>query len=185
LSFLSTLQEQDGSWHLGGQKNLAATSLAVMAFLSAGHVPGEGPYHAQLDAAIRWVLRGQQGSGAFGDVGIENMYAHAICTLMLAEVAGMTGAELGRDIKIALAKQQQSSWPPNAPNRASIAAAGAIGSKARMRTSVSPAGSFWPCAPYATWDVTCPPSASTGQPNLCSAVTIRAAAAIVISPGAP
>ncbi len=103
LAMLSTLQEKDGSWQLLGHKSPAVTSLAVMAFLSAGHVPGEGPYQAQLEHAIHWVLRCQRDGRFVGQDNTE-MYPHAICTLMLAEVAGMTDAELGRQIKPALEK---------------------------------------------------------------------------------
>jgi hypothetical protein len=104
LAFLSTLQENDGSWQLGGQKSPAATGLAVMAFLSAGHVPGEGPYQETLDRAIRWVLRHQQRTGMIAAEGSPEMYTHAICTLMLAEVTGMTDVALARQIKPVLEK---------------------------------------------------------------------------------
>jgi hypothetical protein len=43
LAFLAKLQDADGSWQGQGMKHHGVTSLAVMAFLSAGHVPGEGP----------------------------------------------------------------------------------------------------------------------------------------------
>ncbi len=72
-----------------------------MAFLSAGHVPGEGPYSETVEKGIRWVLAQQQKSGLFGGSGLE-MYHQGICTLMLAEVAGMTDAKLGRKVKEAV-----------------------------------------------------------------------------------
>src|SRR6185369_5000800 len=84
LKFLRTMQDKDGAWHLyQGPKSHAATSLAVMAFLSAGHVPGEGPHGAAILKGIRWVLANQQPSGMLtGDAGYE-MYQHGISTLML------------------------------------------------------------------------------------------------------
>src|SRR5262245_16262826 len=60
LVFLNTMQESDGSWQVHGQKSPAVTSLAVMAFLSAGHVPDEGPYGEAITKGIRWVLSRQQ-----------------------------------------------------------------------------------------------------------------------------
>jgi hypothetical protein len=104
LAFLSSIQEPDGAWLMQGQKSSAATGLAVMAFLSAGHVPGEGLYQAHLDRALRWVLQSQHRSGLFGAGTGHEMYIHAICTMMLAEVSGMTDAALGQRIKPALEK---------------------------------------------------------------------------------
>ena len=43
LEFLYNTQDRsDGSWRANGSRNPAISSLAIMAFLSAGHVPGEG-----------------------------------------------------------------------------------------------------------------------------------------------
>src|SRR5437868_83360 len=45
LDFLHNQQNADGSWNsLHGGKHPAITSLAIMAFLSAGNVPGEGKH---------------------------------------------------------------------------------------------------------------------------------------------
>src|SRR5262245_5074647 len=44
LAFLANAQNRDGSWNSYGGRSVAVTGLAVMAFLSAGHVPGEGRY---------------------------------------------------------------------------------------------------------------------------------------------
>jgi hypothetical protein len=50
LEFLATAQDKtDGAWRLNAQKSPAATGLAVMAFLSAGHVPGEGKYGEAIE----------------------------------------------------------------------------------------------------------------------------------------
>src|SRR5688572_7675237 len=92
LAFLALLQEKDGAWQGNGIKHPAITSLAVMAFLSAGHVPGEGPYKDNIDRGIRWVLQKHQPSGQFAAEGFDDMYQHGICTMMLCEVAAMTDA---------------------------------------------------------------------------------------------
>jgi hypothetical protein len=104
LGFLQTMQESDGSWRSGPEKNPAVTALAVMAFLSAGHVPGEGPYGLTVEKGIRWVLGKQSANGLIAGDGSLEMYHHGIATLMLAEVAGMTDAPLGREVKSALEK---------------------------------------------------------------------------------
>ena len=47
LKFLAKQQRPNGSWEAdSGNESTATTSLAVMAFLAAGHVPSEGPYGA-------------------------------------------------------------------------------------------------------------------------------------------
>jgi hypothetical protein len=104
LAFLALLQEKDGAWVSSGIRSPAITSLSVMAFLSAGHVPGEGPYQANLDKGIRWVLAQQRPDGLFGTQDYGEMYHHGICTMMLCEVAAMTDAKLSAEIKPKLEK---------------------------------------------------------------------------------
>jgi len=105
LKFLRQTQLQDGGWPGGGQNAFpgwdggqrgsagdpAVTALAVMAFLSAGHVPGEGRDGAAVERGIRFVMNSQQQNGVFASQfgGMTEMYYHGICTLMLAEAAGM------------------------------------------------------------------------------------------------
>lgn len=106
LRFLQRQQEDDGSWKAGRMgKNPAITSLAVMAFLSAGHVPGEGPYGDTVSRGVRWVLHAQQTNGLIASDGGHEMYHHGICTLMLAEVVGMTtDAKLADEVRRRLEK---------------------------------------------------------------------------------
>src|SRR5262249_18970787 len=95
LEFLHRTQDLDGAWTAARYgKNPAVTALAVMAFLSAGHVPGEGRYGSAVERGIRWVLRTQHPNGLFATDGQHEMYHHGICTLMLAEAAGMTDGDL-------------------------------------------------------------------------------------------
>src|SRR5262249_24105433 len=106
LVFLHNTQDRaDGSWRAGpGGKNPAITSLAVMAFLSAGHVPGEGRYGETVEKGVRWVLKEQRPNGLIASDGGHEMYHHGIATLMLAEVAGMTDGDLGRQVRKGLEK---------------------------------------------------------------------------------
>jgi hypothetical protein len=100
LEFLRVSQAGDGAWRSRNTKNAAITGLAVMGFLSAGHVPGEGPYGETVERGIRWVLDAQGANGVIStDVGQTMMYQHGICTLMLAEVAGMTNERLVAEVK--------------------------------------------------------------------------------------
>lgn len=107
LVFLKNMQEKDGCWTFMGEKSHGITSLAVLAFLSAGHVPGEGPYSATLEKGIRWVLANQQPNGLFAAHGGHEMYQHGISTLMVAEVFGMTDAVLSKELKPKLEKAVQ------------------------------------------------------------------------------
>ncbi len=98
LVYLAKSQNQDGSWNSGrafggpngGMRDPAITALSVMAFLSAGHVPGEGPYGTAVEKGIRFVCS-QQRNGLFSSTeqGQTVMYSHGICTLMVAEAVGL------------------------------------------------------------------------------------------------
>ncbi len=104
LDHLAKRQNPSGAWTLDGQgESTSATSLAVMAFLAAGHVPGEGPYDQTIQRGVRWVLDHQQPNGLLvTERGHGPMYAHGISTLMLAEVAGMTDEALATKCREAL-----------------------------------------------------------------------------------
>jgi hypothetical protein len=120
LAYLHRSQNTDGSWSVeafgrlggfgppqgvaAGPGDLAVTALSVMAFLSAGHVPGEGPYKETLDRGIRYVMTNQSRTGLFAAPfgGNTEMYYHGICTLLLAEAAGMVDGRLADDLRARL-----------------------------------------------------------------------------------
>lgn len=109
LNFLAAQQRPSGAWQLKnpsrGLDAASTTSLAVMAFMAAGHVPGEGPYGDAMERGIRWVLSNQRPDGLFNKrAGSGPMYTHGICTLMLAEVAGMVDASLSDCVRNGLEK---------------------------------------------------------------------------------
>jgi hypothetical protein len=100
LSYLAGAQNEDGSWNSGtfgmpgrggGARDPAVSALCVMAFLSAGHVPGEGKYGDRILKGVRYVCSQQQRNGVFSgqQFGMTVMYSHGICTLMVAEVIGL------------------------------------------------------------------------------------------------
>jgi hypothetical protein len=108
LAYLKSTQKPDGAWDSGGfGRATSITSLAVMAFLAAGHVPGApGPYRATVEGGIRYVLDHQRPNGLIVSNSSHGpMYCHGISTLMLAEVVGMTAdAELAARCRAALAR---------------------------------------------------------------------------------
>src|ERR1051326_3844549 len=63
LEYLRNSQSEDRAWRTHNSQTAAVTSLAVMAFLSAGNVPGEGRYGQVIDKGIRWVLDRQMPNG--------------------------------------------------------------------------------------------------------------------------
>jgi Prenyltransferase and squalene oxidase repeat len=108
LEYLKSVQEADGSWKSGGfGKATSVTSLAVMAFLAAGHVPGEpGAYRESIERGLRYVLANQKANGMLvSNTSHGPMYCHGIGTLMLAEVVGMTSdPALSSEIRAALSR---------------------------------------------------------------------------------
>src|SRR5438105_6154234 len=107
LAYLAKTQNDDGSWGAGigvRGRHPGITGLAVMAFLSAGHVPGEGLYGKNVDKGIKAVLKMQHPNGLIGSEGRHEMYQHGICTLMLAEAVGMTQGPLAAEVKKAVEK---------------------------------------------------------------------------------
>jgi hypothetical protein len=119
LEYLRSSQRPDGAWESGGfGPATSVTSLAVMAFLAAGHVPGEpGPYRESIERGIRYVLDHQRSNGVIASNSSNGpMYCHGISTLMLAEVIGMTDdaetaaqarGALTRAIKLILSAQNR------------------------------------------------------------------------------
>ena len=104
LAYLARTQSPDGSWtSTAGKKinntyqafesgrdvaHVGVTSLAILAFLAGGHVPGRGPYGQVVDRALSFVMSQATSSGLIEGWGTR-MYSHAFATLALAEVYGM------------------------------------------------------------------------------------------------
>jgi hypothetical protein len=115
LAFLARHQQDDGSFEAPPVGQPGITSLCVLALLSRGHVPNQGPYGDNLSRAIDFVLSTQQGDGLFSQlqvgrnhqVSLAAMYNHGIAGLMLSEVYGMAAAgqheRIGRAIPKAVA----------------------------------------------------------------------------------
>jgi hypothetical protein len=113
LGFLAIKQNEDGSFQAPPIGQPGITSLGILAFLSRGHLPGEGKYGAALNRAIDFVLATQQEDGLLFPLPIERrvwqdgrhktgIYNHAISALMLSEVYGMTRRETSDRIEVAV-----------------------------------------------------------------------------------
>ena len=109
LRWLAGRQNEDGSWNAkvgfkindgyrpqppgqpeSGVPHLGVTALCGMAFLSGGHLPGQGPYGEVVDRALGFILSNVNEYGFITANGTR-MYSHAFSVLFLAEVYGMTG----------------------------------------------------------------------------------------------
>jgi hypothetical protein len=94
LAALARCQNGDGSYGVGTYRgNIAVTSLCGLAFMSSGSSPGRGPYGAQIDKALAYVMANTSQSGFIAVAASSThgpMYSHGFGTLFLAEAYGMT-----------------------------------------------------------------------------------------------
>ena len=104
LDFLASRQAPDGSYGGGGGYGATAaiTSLAGLAFMADGNLPGRGKYGDIVRKAEEFVIHNQQESGLFTASATQGeMYSHGFSTLFIAEIYGMTGDD---DVKEHLQK---------------------------------------------------------------------------------
>jgi hypothetical protein len=119
LAWLAARQQDDGSFPSLELGQPGVTSICVMAFLAHGHMPGEGQYGKQLERATDYVLESQKPSGLLTRVGPDGpginrnvgheigeaaAYNHAIASLMLSELYGMSQTERSARIQEVIAK---------------------------------------------------------------------------------
>jgi hypothetical protein len=103
LEFLAGQQTDEGYFKSKLGDNTGVTSLCLMAFLAAGHTPGNGPHGEVIDKGVLYVARTIQEDGyLLGDNEQSKMYAHSIATLMLSEASGMVRPEIQEQIDRAL-----------------------------------------------------------------------------------
>lgn len=95
LAWLAKRQGEQGNFQQQGYTNHAGiTSLAGLAFMQAGNLPGRGKYGKEVQAILDYVLANCQRSGLItSDASSGPMYGHGFATLFLGEVYGMTGNE--------------------------------------------------------------------------------------------
>ncbi len=123
LLWLAMHQNEDGSWSLnefhkncekhGGRcsgagsehSNTAATGLALLPFLAAGHTPDSKEYGPEVLKALDWLLKNQDQDGKIQGPGDNQvMYSHGIATIAVCEAFAMTREpRLGEAAKKAVA----------------------------------------------------------------------------------
>lgn len=86
LAYLKAAQKKDGSW--GG--NQAITAYCCLAFMSNGHVPGQGDYGPEVGKGIRNLIANAAENGYLVGPKGGNMYAHGMATLALSQAWGMS-----------------------------------------------------------------------------------------------
>ncbi len=79
-------------WSAKDKAHVGVSSLAGMAFLAGGHLPGRGEYAETISQCLDFVLSCVQDDGYVTFAGTR-MYSHAFATLFLAEIYGMTHRE--------------------------------------------------------------------------------------------
>ena len=96
LEWLAAQQNSDGSWGNDGKypHSTSVTSFALIAFLSQGHLPGQGLYGPEVAKGARFLIASTRPSDGYlvGSRG-GNMYAHGMATLALSELWGMAGGD--------------------------------------------------------------------------------------------
>jgi hypothetical protein len=107
-----------GSWECA-RYHTAVASLAGLAFLANGHLPGKGEYGKVIDRSMAFVQAGMKDDGYLG--GPDNsMYVHAICTLFGLSYLGMSPAPeketalaewCRKSIALIVTAQKMAKWP--------------------------------------------------------------------------
>lgn len=101
LEWLRKQQTESGSWSYEGpytqaarfgENRVAATSMALLAFLGAGHTHRTGPYQKQIHSGLESIIAQQKEDGNLGSgTPIHHaIYTHALGTLVLSEAYAMT-----------------------------------------------------------------------------------------------
>lgn len=90
LAWLAAHQEADGHWDsvkysAAAKTDTAATSLALLAFLSVGHSEKVGPYKENVQRAVAWLVSQQDASGGvFAKADAGDVQAKAFGTTLAA-----------------------------------------------------------------------------------------------------
>jgi hypothetical protein len=92
LAWLAARQNADGSWSESRYPhNTAITAFALLAFMSQGHLPGQGEYGPVVAKGAKFLIASPRAEGDGYLVGRGgNMYCHGMAALALAELYGMT-----------------------------------------------------------------------------------------------
>jgi len=89
LEWLAQNQGPKGNWD---SQHLGLVSMGLMAYLSAGHLPGRGKYGENVQRALDYIISNAHSSGLLNiAVRGHDMYNHGLATFVLGQVYGMTG----------------------------------------------------------------------------------------------
>src|SRR5207249_1932406 len=114
LNWLAKQQRSDGSFPTLQTGQAAVTSLCLMAFISHGHVPGDGRVTKPIERATDYVISCQKANGLITLVGPDGpeisrnvqheigtcaAYNHAISSLTMSEVYGMSDPKRAKHIQ--------------------------------------------------------------------------------------
>jgi hypothetical protein len=135
LTWLANHQRSDGSFPTLDSGQPAVSGLCMMAFIAHGHVPGKGQYGTRLERAADFVVSCQKPNGLVTKVGPEGptinrqmsheigscaAYNHAISSLVLSEVYGMSQSTRAHRLETAIRKSlaatlAMQAWPKMSP----------------------------------------------------------------------
>ncbi len=95
LAFLASSQNDDGSFGRGRYgRHVGIASLAALAFMADGNLPGRGRYGEQVSRALEFVLANKSESGLLAAESTTGpMYGHGFATLFLGEIYGMNSTD--------------------------------------------------------------------------------------------
>jgi prenyltransferase beta subunit len=91
LEYLKNIQNSDGSFGRGKfGRHAGITSLAALAFMADGHLPGRGKYGEVVAKALEFVLASTTETGLLAAEATHGpMYGHGFAALFLGEIYGM------------------------------------------------------------------------------------------------
>src|SRR5690606_41560425 len=93
LRWVAANQNADGSWDSRrGRGNVRIVSLAALAFMADGNLPGRGPYGDNVARALEFTLARVTDTGFIASEAPTHgpMYEHGFAAPLLGEIYGMT-----------------------------------------------------------------------------------------------
>jgi prenyltransferase beta subunit len=115
-TWLASKQLPNGAF-TGPPHSTALTSYALMTFMAAGHLPGEGEHGKVVSLGLKYVLDSCRPDGFIAAPSDEvKMYGHGISTIALGELYGQTGdiaikPKLAKAVKLIIDTQNdQGGW---------------------------------------------------------------------------
>ena len=110
LAFLAKKQggAGNGNW---GSNDLGLVATGALAFMAAGHTPGDSEYGPTVERALSYVIANAKPSGLLNmTVPKNDMYNHGLATFVLGQAYGMTsdrkvGAALDKALRVIVQTQ--------------------------------------------------------------------------------